>query len=70
MAEQESVSLVIASKVKAYVARKGEGMRTAGDVAEQLTDIITDALDGAIENAKADKRLTLKARDFNQGEDA
>ena len=59
----EKQVLVIASKVKAYVKAQG-GLKCSGDVAEVLTDRVSDLLDAAIEAAKGDKRLTLKARDF------
>ena len=56
--------LVVTSKVKEYVRQQGDGMRLAGDVAEKLSEMIEKKLDGAIAEAKAAGRETLKARDF------
>lgn len=63
MADEQQAVLVIASKVKAYVAEKK--LRTSGDVAEVLTAMVIKALDIGIERAKEDKRQTLKGRDLD-----
>jgi histone H3/H4 len=55
--------LVVVSKVKAYIREKA-GMNTAGSVAAVLSDRVRQLIDQAIENAKNDKRKTVKDRDF------
>lgn len=49
--------LVIASKVKAYIASKG--MRSSGDLAEALSDEVRKILDRAIERTKENKQQTV-----------
>lgn len=61
MADEEVV-LVVASKVKDYVAKKG--LRTSGDVPAKLTGYVAQLLDMACSRAQADGRQTLKDRDF------
>ncbi|MEA1987293.1 MAG: hypothetical protein U9N76_07375 [Candidatus Marinimicrobia bacterium] len=60
MSEKEV--LVVASKLKKYIKEKG--MNTAGNVPEVLSDIVRTLVDQAAENAKNDKRKTIKDRDF------
>lgn len=55
--------LVVVSKLKAYVKARAD-MNTSGDVSEALSRIIRSECDKAIENARADGRKTLMARDF------
>ncbi len=55
--------LVVVSKLKNYI-REESGMNTAGNVAPQLSDMIRQLCDRAIENAKSDGRKTVMDRDF------
>jgi len=55
--------LVVVSKLKAYVKARAD-MNTSGDVSEALSEIMRRECDKAIENAKADGRKTIMARDF------
>jgi len=58
-----SDTLVIVSKVKAYVKKHAQ-MNTSASAADALTKIVKDACDRAIENARSDKRKTVMDRDF------
>lgn len=58
-----SDTLVIASKVKAFVKKHSE-MSTSASVMEALTKIVERECTKAIENAKAAKRKTVMDRDF------
>lgn len=55
--------LVVVSKMKAYISDKS-GMNTSGDVANILSDRIRILCDRAVEQARADGRKTVMARDF------
>lgn len=55
-------SLVVVSKVKAFVKEKG--FKTSAEVVTALTEVVMETLVGAIENAKADGRVTLKGKDI------
>lgn len=55
--------LVVASRLKDYIQRKG-GMRTSADSLDAISDIIRREALRAIENAREDGRRTVKARDF------
>ncbi|HKY61825.1 MAG TPA: hypothetical protein VJR29_00250 [bacterium] len=55
--------LVVASKIKKYIKDKA-GMNTSGNTMEALTQLVTRALDQAIENAKNDGRKTVMDRDL------
>ena len=57
--------LVVISKMKQYVKDRAD-MNTSGDVADILSEIIRHACDDAIDQAKADGRKTLMARDFSK----
>lgn len=59
---KEKESLVVASKVKAYV--KSKKMMTASDTIAALNDKIYDILDGAIARTKANRRSTVKPQDL------
>ena len=59
----ESEVLVIASKLKKYIKAKA-GMNTSAEVFDALTEEVRKIVDRAIENAKNDKRKTVKARDI------
>lgn len=56
--------LVVASKVKKFIKDNSE-MNTSGAVMEKLSQIIEQECLKAIEAAKADKRKTVKDRDFS-----
>ncbi len=55
-------SLVVASKVKAYV--KSKKMMTSSEALGAISDNIYRILDGAIVRAKANRRSTVKAQDL------
>ncbi|MGA1979366.1 MAG: hypothetical protein ABSG99_02210 [Sedimentisphaerales bacterium] len=55
-------SLVVASKVKAYI--KGKGMMTASDSLEAISDRVYCMLDKAAERTKANRRSTIKPQDL------
>jgi hypothetical protein len=61
MAKQKE-SLVVASKVKAYV--KGKKMKTSSEALGAASDAVYCALDAAITRAKANRRSTVKAQDL------
>jgi hypothetical protein len=60
MADKES--LVVASKVKAYI--KSKGMMTSSDAVEALSDKVYGMLDAAIARTQANRRTTVKAQDL------
>jgi hypothetical protein len=55
-------TLVVASKVRAYV--KGKKMMTSADAIEALSNRIYGILDCACERTKANRRSTLKPQDL------
>ena len=55
--------LVVVSKMKQYIKERAD-MNTAGEVADVLSDLIRRACDDAIDQARADGRKTIMARDF------
>ncbi|MFC1636734.1 hypothetical protein ACFL5Z_18045 [Planctomycetota bacterium] len=55
-------SLVVASKVKAYI--KSKKMMTSSDALEKISDNVYDMLDAAIVRTKANRRSTVKAQDM------
>lgn len=55
-------SLVVASKVKAYI--KSKKMMTSSDALGALNDAVYAALDAAIARTKANKRSTVKPQDL------
>ena len=61
MADKEI--LVITSKMKSYIKSKG-GLKTSAPAIDALSDKVREICDKAIENAKKDKRKTLKDRDI------
>ena len=61
MAKQRE-SLVVASKVKAYI--KGKKMMTSADALSALSDKVYCILDAAAERTKANRRSTVKAQDL------
>jgi hypothetical protein len=58
--------LIVASRLKAYIDRKGGGMNTSADVLPVLSDLVREAALDAIDAARADGRKTLKGRDFKR----
>jgi hypothetical protein len=60
MAKKES--LVVASKVKAYVRSKK--MMTSSDALGAISDGVYSMLDKAIERTKANRRSTVKPQDL------
>ena len=55
-------SLVVASKVKAYV--KSKKMMTSSDAVAALSDQVYALLDDAIARTKANRRSTVKPQDL------
>lgn len=55
--------LVVVSKMKQYIRDVSE-MNTSEEVNQKLSELIRNQCDQAIENAKADGRKTVMARDF------
>ncbi|MHC4482209.1 MAG: hypothetical protein ACYSW4_01535 [Planctomycetota bacterium] len=55
-------SLVVASKVKAYI--KSKKMMTSSDALGALSDAVYGMLDAAIVRTKANRRSTVKAQDL------
>ena len=62
MADKNDI-LVVASKLKNYIRSKSD-MNTSASVMEVVSDRIREMCDQAIENARNDKRKTVKDRDF------
>jgi hypothetical protein len=60
MADKES--LVIGSKVKAYI--KGKGLMCSGDLADAVSDLVKEALDKAATRTTANKRSTVRPHDL------
>jgi len=55
-------SLIVASKVKAYI--KSKQMMTSSDALEALSDKVYSMLDDAIARTQANRRSTVKAQDL------
>ncbi|MHC4114696.1 MAG: hypothetical protein ACYSSL_05180 [Planctomycetota bacterium] len=55
-------SLIVASKVKAYI--KSKRMMTASESLEAISDKVYCMLDKAIARTKANRRSTVKAQDL------
>jgi hypothetical protein len=55
-------SLIVASKVKAYV--KSKGMMTSSDALVAISDRVYCMLEKALERTKANRRSTLKPQDL------
>jgi len=60
MAKKES--LIVASKVKAYI--KSKKMMTSSDALEALSNKVYCLLDDAAKRTKANRRSTVKAQDL------
>ena len=54
-------SLVVASKVKAYI--KSKKMMTSSDALEAISDNVYSVLDAAMARTRANRRSTVKAQD-------
>jgi len=55
-------SLIVASKVKAYV--KSKKMMTSSDALAAINDVVYSMLDAAIARTKANRRTTVKPQDL------
>jgi len=55
-------SLIVASKVKAYI--KSKKMMTSSDAIGAISDQVYGMLDAAIARTKANRRSTVKAQDL------
>jgi hypothetical protein len=62
MAKQKKESLIVASKVKAYI--KSKKMMTASESLEAISDKVYAMLDAAAVRTKANRRSTVKAQDL------
>ncbi len=62
MAKKERESLIVASKVKAYI--RSQKMMTASESLEAISDKVYCMLDSAIARTKANRRTTVKAQDL------
>lgn len=58
------MSLVVNSKVKAFIKENSGGMSTSASVMEALDKVVERKCREAIEKAKRDKRKTVMDRDF------
>jgi len=58
-----SETLVVVSKVKNYIKKKGD-MSTSASAVEALSRFVEQKCDEAMENAKSSKRKTVMDRDF------
>ena len=61
MAKKKKETLVVASKVKAYI--KSKKMMTSADAIEAISDKVYCILDCAMVRTKANRRSTVKAQD-------
>ncbi|MBM3201640.1 MAG: hypothetical protein FJZ56_04450 [Chlamydiae bacterium] len=64
MSDTKTEILVVTSKVKEYVKKKGDDMRCSATVLEKLSELIREECDRAIEIAKNEKCKTLMDRHF------
>ncbi len=62
MVTKKRDSLIVASKVKAYI--KSKKMMTSSDALEPISDKVYAMLDAAIVRTKANRRSTVKAQDL------
>ncbi len=61
-AAKKKESLIVASKVKAYI--KSKKMMTSSDALQALSDEVYCMLDSAIARTKANRRSTVKPQDL------
>jgi len=62
MAKKKRESLIVASKVKAYV--KSKKMMTSSEALEAISEQVYGMLDNAIARATGNRRSTVKAQDL------
>lgn len=62
MAEKQRESLVVASKIKAYI--KSKDMMTSAEAIDAISEEVYELLDDAIVRAQANRRSTVKAQDL------
>ena len=62
MAKKQRESLIVASKVKAYI--KSKKMMTSAESLGTISDAVYDMLDAAIARTKANRRSTVKSQDL------
>ena len=62
MAKKQKESLIVASKVKAYI--KSKKMMTSSEALTAISDAVYNMLDAAIVRTKANRRSTVKAQDL------
>lgn len=55
-------SLIVASKVKAYI--KSKKMMTSSDALEAISEQVYNMLDAAVNRTKANRRSTVKPQDL------
>jgi hypothetical protein len=55
-------TLVVGSKVKAYI--KANGYKCSGDLVEALSNTVHEALDGAMSRCDGNKRATVRPVDL------
>jgi hypothetical protein len=61
-AAKKQESLVVTSKVKAYI--KSKKMMTSSDAVDALNQVVYSILDSGIARTKANRRSTVKAQDL------
>lgn len=62
MAEKQRESLVVASKIKAYI--KSKDMMTSAEALDAVSGEVYALLDDAVARAQANRRSTIKAQDL------
>jgi hypothetical protein len=62
MAKKERDSLIVASKVKAYI--RSQKMMTSSEAVGAISDKVYCMLDSAMARTKANRRTTVKAQDL------
>ena len=62
MAKKQRESLIVASKIKAYI--KSKKMMTSSDSLAALSDAVYNILDAAVVRTKANRRSTVKPQDL------
>ncbi len=62
MAEQQRETLVVASKIKAYI--KSKDMMTSAEAIDAISEEVYELLDDAVRRAQANRRSTVKAQDL------
>ncbi|EPG67580.1 hypothetical protein EHO61_13900 [Leptospira fluminis] len=58
----EKDTLIVASKVKAYI--KSKGFMTSGDAVDGLNEKLYALIDDALKRTEANKRTTVRPTDF------